>query len=215
MQHDIKLLVIACNTASALALPMLTTLLPTLPIIGVIEPGAEAAVKASTHGKLAVLATESTVRSGAFVKALHARAPTATVTMLACNLLVALAEEGWCEGPEAEAILRRYLATLEGSFDTLVLGCTHFPLLASAIRDVIGPTPALIDSAITTAQAVKKYLTEKHLGHPTPHTGSSRFLVTDSPERFERLAHRFLKRTIQADLTVFNHPASPAPLPKA
>jgi glutamate racemase len=195
IEEGIKLLVVACNTASALALSALRQHLPTLPCIGVIEPGAEAAVNASATGRIAVLATESTVRSGAYTAAIQRRWPEANVHMLACNLLVSLVEEGWWDGPEAEVIVRRYLHELGvpgKDFDTLVLGCTHFPLLAPLIRRLIGSALPIIDSAVTTAVTVRRHLETEQTLDPQDAPGTSRFLVTDSPERFSILAARFV-----------------------
>jgi glutamate racemase len=193
MVEDIKLLVIACNTASALALSALQEQLPELPCIGVIEPGAKRTAEISATGRVAVLATESTVRSGAYAAAIARHRPEAKARMLACNLLVALAEEGWCEGAEAEAVIGRYLRLLEpGSFDTLVLGCTHFPLLIPTMRKLIAADIPIVDSAATTAAAVRDHLEGRGLLAERPGQGNSRFWVTDSPERFAKLAPRFL-----------------------
>ena len=129
MRHRIKLLVVACNTASATALPVLAETLKPVPVLGVIEPGAEAAVKAAPSGRIAVIATEGTVNGGAYVRAIHARNRAAVVTQQACPLFVALAEEGLTEGPIVELVAKRYLDPLLAGTppDCLVLGCTHFP----------------------------------------------------------------------------------------
>jgi glutamate racemase len=196
MSAEIKLLVVACNTASALALPALKSELPSLPVIGVIDAGAEAAAQNSGNGRIAIIATESTIRSEAYLNAIRRYRPDATLRGLACNLLVALAEEGWCEGGEAEAIINRYLAQLQPrDFDTLVLGCTHFPLLAKTIAKLLGPNIRLIDSAEPTTQQVKGYLNAHNLLNNSSTKGESRFWVTDSPERFALLAQRFLGET--------------------
>jgi glutamate racemase len=192
MDENIKLLVVACNTASALGLPSLHYDLPHLPCLGVIEPSAKEAANVSKTGSIAVLATESTVRSGTYATTIKKHRPDANVKMLACNLLVSMAEEGWCEGPEAEAVIGRYLAELGNNFDTLVLGCTHFPLLAHTIRKLIGPDIRIVDSAATTAKSVQNYLKTHHLVNEDNADSQSRFLVTDSPERFGVLAKRFL-----------------------
>jgi glutamate racemase len=192
--HDIKLLVVACNTASAVALPALERTLAPVPVIGVIEPGAEAAVAAAPRGNIAVIATEGTVKGGAYMRAIHKRRPDARVTQQACPLFVALAEEGLTDGPIAELVARRYLEPLLAS-DTnpecLVLGCTHFPALAGVIARVAGPEIALVDSAATTAAAVAKLLAERKLAHDGS-AAPPRFLATDSPERFARVAETFL-----------------------
>ena len=201
LEHDIKLLVVACNTASAQALPELRRAFPDLPCLGVIEPGADAAVAASHSGRIAVLATEGTARSGAYVEAIQRRSSAVEVQVLACNLLVALVEEGWCDGAEAEVILRRYLHRLEEGFDTLVLGCTHFPILAPMLRKIVSPSISIIDSAVTAAQAVREYLQSFGQLAPSSQVGSCHCLVTDGPERFERVARLFLNEDIAGKIT--------------
>jgi glutamate racemase len=196
--RDIGLLVIACNTASAVALPALTAAFAPLPVIGVVEPGAEAGVAATRTGHIAVIATESTVRGGAYLRAIHALSPALRVTQAACPLFVALAEEGWTDGEVALATARRYLAPLFTGADrpdTLVLGCTHFPALRKTIQAVAGPGITIVDSAETTAARVAR-----HLGHGgRGGAGSPQFLVTDSPERFARVGSSFLGEPIAAE----------------
>jgi hypothetical protein len=154
-RRGVKLLVIACNTASAVALDHLAEVFAPLPVVGVVEPGATAACEASRSGQIVVIATEGTVRGGAYERAIRARRPDAVVLQVPCSLFVALAEEGWVAGPIAEAIAHRYLdaplAELPGA-DCLVLGCTHFPVLRAAISAAVGPRITLIDSAETTAR---------------------------------------------------------------
>jgi glutamate racemase len=196
----IDLLVIACNTASAVALTALQDAFAPLPIIGVVEPGAEAGIKATRNGHIAVIATEGTVRGGAYENAIKARAPDVRVTQLACSLFVALAEEGWTNGPVALATARRYLTPVFGSParerpDTLVLGCTHFPVLRDVIAEAAGPGIALVDSAKTTAAAVAALLPKARSGGVSP----PRFLVTDTPERFARIGSIFLGEPIPLD----------------
>ena len=149
MRHRIKLLVVACNTASATALPALTEALKPIPVLGVIEPGADAAVKAAPSGRIAVIATEGTVNGGAYERAIHARNPAAVVTQQACPLFVALAEEGLTHGPIVELAAKRYLDPLLTGAppDCLVLGCTHFPVLKETIAHIAGPRVKLVDSA--------------------------------------------------------------------
>jgi glutamate racemase len=198
MKYDIKLLVVACNTASAAALPTLSESLAPLPVVGVIEPGAEAAVAAAPEGPIAVIATEGTVKGGAYVRAIQALAPQMPVVQQACPLFVALAEEGLREGQIAELVAQRYLgpllATMPGPRG-LVLGCTHFPVLKSTIAKVAGASVTLIDSAETTAAAVEKILREKSLlqdGSAQPPV----FLATDAPGRFAHLGETFLGEPI-------------------
>lgn len=199
MQHRIKLLVVACNTASATALPALADALKPVPVLGVIEPGAEAAVKAAPSGRIAVIATEGTVNGRAYERAIHARNPNAIVTQQACPLFVALAEEGLTEGPIVELAAKRYLGPIlsGASPDCLVLGCTHFPVLKETIARVAGPRVKLVDSAETTAIAAERLLNERDLARASG-ARTLRFLATDAPERFARVGELFLGAKIPA-----------------
>lgn len=201
MRHDVKMVVIACNTASSVALGPLSDALAPLPVLGVVEPGAEAGCAATQNGHIAVIATESTVKGGAYERAIHARAKDMTVTQLACPLFVALAEEGWTDGDVTEAAIQRYLLPLfpEGGEvpDTLVLGCTHFPVLAGAISQVLGDKVTLVDSAETTARAVAAKLDENGLAHSPQQKSAVRFMATDSPERFARVGSVFFGEEIE------------------
>ncbi len=192
VERGIKLLVVACNTASSVALDELAERFPGLGVIGVIEPGAEAAVAATRSRRVAVIATEGTVRGGAYLRSIHARAPDVVATQRACPLFVALAEEGWTDGPIAEAVARRYLEPLltESGADTLLLGCTHFPALAAPIRRAAGPTVTIVDSAATTAIATRTRLVAAGLARPAG-IGTVRLLATDGPERFARVGSVF------------------------
>ena len=196
VRRGVKALVIACNTASAAALPGLAAAHPQLPVVGVIEPGAAAAVAATHSGRIAVLATEGTVRGGAYQREIQRRLPEAEVTAIAATLFVALAEEGWVQGPIAEAVARRYLEPLfaarAGHPDTLVLGCTHFPPLAGAIRAVVGAQVQIVDSAFTSAGVLARLLEARALRSQAPGSGTVRFLVTDGEERFARVGPVFL-----------------------
>lgn len=200
-RHGIKLLVVACNTASAVAIDALHGVLGETPVIGVIEPGAEAAVAAAPNGRIAVIATESTVKGGAYVRAITAREPRAKIVQKPCPLFVALAEEGLTEGAIPESIGRHYLEPLIAAAEKpecLVLGCTHYPALAQMIGKVVGPGIALVDSAETTARAVSNLLDEKALRRKGPRQ-APRFLATDAPERFARVGEIFLGTKIDAD----------------
>jgi len=200
MRFDVKLIVVACNTASSVALPVLTAALAPVPVIGVVEPGARAAVAATQSGRIAVIATEGTVRGGAYVRAIHALNPEMKVEQKACPLFVALAEEGWTEGDVPERAAEIYLAHLFGRADapdTLVLGCTHFPLLADAIA-LAAKGATLVDSAETTAAEVARLLDERGLRR----AGAAEapvFLATDAAERFARVGSGFLGRTIETE----------------
>lgn len=198
MKHDVKLLVVACNTASAAALPVLAETLAPLPVVGVIEPGAQAAVAAAPDGPIAVIATEGTVRGGAYVRAIQAIAPHMPVVQQACPLFVALAEEGLRDGPIAELAAQRYLGPLLATMPrprALVLGCTHFPVLKDTIARAAGPDVALVDSAETTAETVESILRERGLLNMDGAL-PSRFLATDAPGRFAHLGEIFLGEPI-------------------
>lgn len=192
--RGIKLLVVACNTASALALTDLRAAFPQIPVIGVLEPGAAAACAATRSGRIAVIATEGTVRGGAYERAIRAILPNVAVSAAACPLFVALAEEGWHDGPVVEAVARRYLEPLfaETPPDVLVLGCTHFPVLAPTLAAVAGPQTILVDSAHTTAEAVAEALTALDLAAREQAAPDTHFMSTDGPERFARVAAGFL-----------------------
>ena len=196
--HNIKLLVVACNTASAAALPTLTTTLAPLPVVGVIAPGAQAAIAAAPDGPIAVIATEGTVKGGAYVRAIQDQAPALPVVQQSCPLFVALAEEGLTQGEIATAVAHRYLDPLLATLPRpkgLVLGCTHFPVLKDVIAQVAGPEVAIIDSADTTARAVETILRDKNLLH-TGEASPPRFLATDAPGRFAHLGEIFLGEPI-------------------
>lgn len=200
MEREVKLLVIACNTASAVAIDPLSSAseLAGVPVIGVVEPGADAAVARSSSGRIAVIGTESTIRGGAYERAIAARRENAVVTGRACPLFVALAEEGWVTGSVPTEVARTYLQSLVSGpdgeeHDTLVLGCTHFPVLAEVIASVCGPRVALVDSAATTAEAVAARL--EHDGLLAPAAAGSpapTLLATDGAERFARVGAQFL-----------------------
>lgn len=191
----IKLLVVACNTASAVALDALREQMSPLPVIGVVEPGAMAAVATSPGGKHLVLATEATVRLGAYRQAIAARDPAAQVGELACELLVSLAEEGWNDGAIAEAIVRRYLddaGNAARELDTVILGCTHFPLLRDTFATVLDESVAVVDSASTTAIAARELLAELAILNDQKREGKLRLLATDGATRFARVGGQFL-----------------------
>ncbi|HSP14622.1 MAG TPA: glutamate racemase [Thermoanaerobaculia bacterium] len=198
LDRGIKLLVIACNTATAAALPTLTAELP-IPVIGVVEPGARAAIEC-TSGKIGVIATEGTVKSKAYTKAIHALDAQIEVIESAAPLFVALAEEGWANTHVAREVAEIYLEPLvDAGIDTLVLGCTHYPILRATIESVVGDKVQIVDSAETTAKWVKKAVQRRPSsaagarGRPSLHT----FLVTDAEERFRRIAGEFLEHEIE------------------
>jgi glutamate racemase len=193
-QFDLKLLVVACNTVSATALPALAAALP-VPILGMVEPGVSAALATGAR-HIGVIGTRSTIHSGAYQGAITERAPGVQVTGAACPLFVPLAEEGWTSGDVATAVARLYLADLRAArVETLLLGCTHYPLLREAITAAMGPGTALVDSAETSAAAAARLLGERGLLSDAPQ-GSETFFVTDLSEQFSSMAERFLGRPI-------------------
>ena len=198
----VKCLVVACNTASSVGLAAMRERVGALPVVGVIEPGAAAACAATRSGHIAVLATERTVREGAYQEAILGCRRDARISAVAAPLFVALAEEGLCEGPIVNAVIRHYLDPLfaagRSAPDTLVLGCTHFPVLTPAIRTVIGPRVDVVDSAQTTARAVRSRLGAAG-ALASSGAGEVHFLATDGPERFARVGGRFLGREIAAE----------------
>ncbi|HUP42196.1 MAG TPA: glutamate racemase [Thermoanaerobaculia bacterium] len=198
LARGVKAVVVACNTASALALPHLAA---ELPLWGVIEPGAARAAAASA-GRIGVIATESTIRSDAYAAALRRLRPELEVLSAACPLFVPLVEEGWTDDEIAEAVARRYLEPLLGAgIDTLVLGCTHYPLLRPVLTRVAGPEVALVDSASAVADRVARDLGEAGLAAAAGATrGELHACVTDTTERFARLAHQILDGDLTFEL---------------
>lgn len=201
-----KMIVVACNTASALALPRMQAVFG-VPVQGVVEPGAAAACQASKSGKIGVIGTRATVKSGAYRAAIRAIRPEAEVFSAACPLLVPLIEEGLFDDAVTDEMLRRYLAPLlEAGIDTLVLGCTHYPLLHAAIARAAGSGVALVDSAENCALAVAGLLADRGLRAPASNLGRLSVALTDSTEGFLRTAERELGleigdvrlRTVQA-----------------
>lgn len=201
-KHGIKLLVVACNTASALALPAIRKTVST-DVIGVIEPGAQAAVAASQTKRIGVIATEATVQSGAYRKAIAELAPSAQVIEIACPLFVSLAEEGWADSNESRSIAAHYLTKIvRQDVDTLVMGCTHYPILRRVIQETMGEEVRLIDSGEAAALYVASLLETKDLARRgvVDNEGRERklcddldhFYVTDAAARFARVAERFL-----------------------
>ena len=192
LDRNVKMLVVACNTATAAALPILQKELP-IPVIGVVEPGARAAVE-RTSGVVGVIATEGTVRSKAYTIAIKNLDPDIEVIESAAPLFVPLAEEGWANTHVAREVAEIYLEPLiDAGIDTLVLGCTHYPILRGTIEGVVGESVQIVDSAETTAHVVREVVGRSTgVLHPLHH-----FLVTDAEERFRRIAGEFLERDIE------------------
>jgi glutamate racemase len=200
VRRGIKYLVIACNTASSVAVEELQQRFAPIPVIGVIEPGAAAGSASSKTGEIAIIATEGTVRGGSYQRAIARLRPDASVVAQACPLFVALAEEGWTEGPIVEAVAHRYLDDVFAKHprvDTLLLGCTHFPLFANVLRSVVRKSVAIVDSAETTAAALHDDVIQRQLATKSVAKGRVTLLATDSPERFARVGSRFLGESFE------------------
>ena len=193
LTQGVKAVVVACNTSTAHALGTLREESP-VPVIGVIEPGATAAVAVTRGGPIGVIGTAGTIASNAYARAIHALAPTARVEQVACPLLVPLVEEGWFDHPAAALIADEYLKSLrDGGVDALVLGCTHYPLLKPLLGRVMGPGVKLIDSAEETARVVAGLLEEKNLAAPPGENAVfHRFVVSDDEARFRMVGSRFI-----------------------
>ena len=196
IEQDAKTIVVACNSASSVALPKLEKTLP-VTVLGVIRPGAQAAITATRNGHVGVIGTRATIRSGAYEKALRALDNHVRVTSRACPLLVPLIEEGWLNDELTDRVIARYLEPLmrEG-IDTLVLGCTHYPLLLPAIERALGSAVTIVDSAQNCAVAVQEFLDREQLRAPTGAAGSLEVALTDSPDNFLRIA----KEALQLDV---------------
>jgi len=185
--RKVDVLVVACNTASAVALDELASELP-IPVVGVIEPGAQAAVQASVTRRIGVIGTEGTIQSGAYERSIRLLAPDAAVSTVACPLFVPITEAGWADHQVAHLSAAEYLAPLQAAgIDTLVLGCTHYPLLQSTLAKCLGPKVGLVDSALATARTLHPYV-----GVVSGGGGSAEFFVTDAPQRFCRIGGGFL-----------------------
>ncbi len=197
LAKGIKLLVVACNTASAVALEEIARA-TIVPVVGVIEPGAQAAVRASRSGKIGVIGTEATIASGAYTRAIQRLRPRAEIYTRACPLLVPLVEEGWTDNAIAEQTVAHYLGSLQASgIDTLLLGCTHYPLLRGLFARVLGRGVRLIDSATATAAAVRAQLAALGLAR-SDGGGHRSFFVTETPERFIRVGRRFIGPAVES-----------------
>jgi glutamate racemase len=201
VERRLKLLVIACNTATATALDTLRAHV-TVPVVGVVEPGAVAAIRATCNGRVGVIGTEAVIGSGAYTRALRAQRPTLEIFTRACPLFVPLAEEGWTDGAVARTVAETYLSSLARSgIDTLILGCTHYPLLKPLIADVMGPGVTLVDSAAETAREVAARLEGDGIARAAG-PGSTSFFVTDAPERFVRIGQRFLGARVESAVRI-------------
>jgi glutamate racemase len=207
VNQGVKLLVVACNTISSVALPNLQAQFA-LPIWGVIEPGARRAAVTTRVGRIGVIATEATIESNAYYNAIRAINPELVVISQACPLFVALAEEGWQQHPATQLIAQEYLAPLQAAqVDTLVLGCTHYPILRTIVQNIMGPTVTLIDSGECVAMEISQQIHQPppNLAAPCTH---DQFFVTDSGRRFRRIAELFLGAPIEnlSAVDIWNNP---------
>lgn len=197
IRKNIKLLVIACNTSSAISIWAVRKESP-VPVIGVIGPGAMAAIKASAKQKIGVIGTETTIKSRTYLKAIRKIDSDMSVFSVPCPLFVPLVEEGWVDGEIATLVAKKYLKGLKKKdIDTLLLGCTHYPLLKDTLSRVMGDCVTLVDSAIETAKKVQRILRKIRLENDRKERPAREFYVTDSPDRFVRVGERFLGRKIE------------------
>lgn len=201
VDRGVKLLVVACNTSSAVALDALRER-HRIPVVGVVEPGAAAAACTTRNGKIGIIGTEATIRSGCYTRALRRIRSDLEIYTRACPLFVPLAEEGWVDNEVARTTAELYLRSMRKSgIDTLILGCTHYPLLAGVIGETMGSEVTLVDSAHATADAVRVMLEREGLTDGGPTSGPS-FFVTDSPDRFVKVGSRFLGTGIDSAVQV-------------
>jgi glutamate racemase len=195
--EGVKSIVVACNTATAHALGVLRDEMD-MPVIGVVEPGARAAVAATQSGHVGVIGTAGTIKSGAYERAIRELDPNILVTPRACPLFVPMVEEGWTEHEATRLVAREYLEPmLAAEIDTLVLGCTHYPLLKPLLRQVLGPDVKLIDSAEETAAETARTLSKTGLAADGEAEPDYRFIASDDPLQFLQLGQRFLSGTME------------------
>ena len=195
--REVKIIVVACNTASSVSLEAVRSAV-SLPVVGVIEPGAKAAVAATEKKKIGVIGTEATIKSSSYEKAIRKIDSSIDVVGIPCPLFVPLVEEGWTEGKIAEMVAEQYLREIRNKgIDVLVLGCTHYPLLKTVLSAVMGTNVRLIDSAIETAREIAITLSSLSLLNTSGAVRTREFYVTDSPEKFKSVGERFLGETIQ------------------
>jgi glutamate racemase len=194
VRQNVKCLLVACNTASSHALDALQRRLE-IPVVGVIDPAVEHAVGASPHGRIGVIGTLGTVASGAYPHAIHRLAPGASVISRACPLFVPLIEEGWLTHPVLYAVAEEYLTELRnGHVESLILGCTHYPLIAPVVQEIMGPGVTLLDSGAEAARALARLLQQR--GQLAAGQPAHRFFLSDEPQSFRRVAQAFLGREL-------------------
>jgi len=201
VERDVKIVVVACNTSTAIALEPLKNKLA-IPVLGVIEPGVRRAIKSTKNKKVGVIGTEATIQSGAYTRALKVAEPSIEVYSRACPLFVPLVEEGWTDNAVVQMTVKTYLESLKQSgIDTLILGCTHYPLLKKSIRKFMGPHVRLVDSAEEIAKEVAVSLGQSALWRKTG-KGSHGFFVTDAPDRFIEVGRRFLGEKVESAVRI-------------
>jgi glutamate racemase len=196
LEQGVKFIVVACNTASSLALDYIKRIY-NVPMLGVIEPGAKGAIDKTRTNRVGVIGTQGTISSMAYDKSLRALNGSLKIYSRACPLFVALAEEGYVDRPATKLIAEEYLSEIKRkNIDTLILGCTHYPLLKKPIADVMGRDVRLIDSAEETAKATRQALLQQELTNPSIGPGRRQFFVSDSPDKFKRIGQLFLGNKI-------------------
>lgn len=197
ISKKVKMIVVACNTASSVAVPFLQKITK-IPIIGVLIPGALSAVNESKNNRIGVIGTLGTIKSNSYVKAIHKFNKSSQVYSQHCSLFVQLAEDGWTDNVIAKLTAKEYLSKLKReNIDTLILGCTHYPILKETIHKVIGKKIKLIDSGEETAKVVKEILEKEQLLNKRNKKGEHKFFVTDFPNNFHQIAERFLGKKIK------------------
>ncbi len=196
LNKNVKMIVVACNTASSVALPYLKKI-SNVPVIGVIKPGSKAAVSVTDNFNIGVIGTLGTIQSYAYKTQIHKFERNAKVFSKACSLFVQLAEDGWTENKVAELVTKEYLDEFKKmNIDTLILGCTHYPILKKTISKVLGKKIKLIDSGEEAAKEVKRLLIQFELLNPQKKSGQHKFFVTDFQKKFKEISERFLGQPI-------------------
>jgi len=196
LKQDVKLICVACNTVSSFALPVIKNHFR-VPIVGVLSPGVKEAVYATRNKRIGLIGTKGTIRSGAYEKEIKQLSPGIKVTAVPCPLFVPFVEEGWLSGDVVMSVARTYLKPLkDAGVDTLILGCTHYPLLKPVIKKIMGPYVTLIDSAKQVAVEVRDILSREDLLNRGGR-GKHKFFVSDNPEWFSGLAQRFLGKPLK------------------
>jgi glutamate racemase len=197
LRQKVKAIVVACNTASALALPQLKNIY-SIPLLGVLEPGVQAALRVSRSASVGVIGTTGTIQSESYARALRHRQAEIKVESVACPLFVPLVEEGWIDHEVTRRVAQIYLQGMKrDSIDTLILGCTHYPLLKNILQETLGEGVSLVDSAWETAQSLVGLLREKNLLKPSTPRGEHRYYSTDAPHKMRALAKRFLGHELE------------------